>query len=107
MARPKHAAVGGNLVSDRDVVQVYLESGRSGGCMCHCLDHPGATFKAPGEEAALALAPTFIQAERSWLAHHGLLEPAATCRPVSVQVVEREVTGAAVTSGDTEAFFEP
>lgn|SRR5690606_28187634 len=104
---PTEEVLGGSVVTAPVVLPVYLEMGQAGGCMCHCLVHPGATFKAPGEAAALALAPAFIQAERAWLAGRGLLDPAAACRPVAVEVAGRVVTGGRVTSGDTEAFFEP
>src|SRR5690606_10502313 len=93
---PTDEVLGGSVVTAPVVLPVYVEWGQAGGCMCHCLVHPGATFTAPGEEAALALAPAFIQAERAWLACRGLLDPAAACRPVAVELADRVVTTAEV-----------
>ncbi|MCL6581983.1 MAG: hypothetical protein K6U08_10330, partial [Firmicutes bacterium] len=50
-------------------LRVYLEIGRADGwCLVHCPDLPGAGFKAPSREAALALAPGRLSAELDWLA---------------------------------------
>lgn len=88
-------------------VALYLELGADGGCMCHCLDHPGAAFKAVSPELVPLLAPEEIAAERAWLAGRGLLPPGTPVWPVAVYEAERVLTPARVREGDTEALFAP
>lgn len=90
-----------------DRVALYVELGADGGCLCHCLDHPGAAFKVPAPELAPVLAPEHVAAERAWLAARGLLPAGVPVWPGAVYEAERVTTGARTWDGDTEALFAP
>jgi uncharacterized damage-inducible protein DinB len=92
------------------LLRLYLEIGRADGwCLVHCPDLPGAGFKAPSREAALALAPGRLSAELDWLARTAPALGRRVCPGASwpFAVAGEVVLDVPAAEGDTEATFEP